>query len=438
MMTWTEVKPLHDTEKRGMSIKTGLILSGGGARAAYQVGVLQALAEILPKNTRQPFPIITGTSAGALNALGLAGRPGTFRYRTQALGTIWSSLESAAIYRTSGFAVTRNALRIAWSMLRGPSKNPPPLALLDNQPLRELLEEAVQFTHIERAIAGGELEAIGLTAMNYSNGHSTTFYQGQAHITPWSRARRHSEPCTLGVEHLLASSALPTLFPATRVGQHYFGDGALRQARPLSAAIHLGADRLFIIGVSDHGSSALVENPLPTPPTISQVLGQMLNGVFLDSIDADLETLHRVNALLSDRSNRQLSRPGISGMRLIDSLIISPSQSLSDIARDYVDELPKATRRFLNMTRSIRDDGSGGALSYILFEPGYCQHLLHLGYQDALAQRDRIAAFFDLGEDRTSGANQHWTAQHGPVVRKPLNPIQRSWYQLIGKSIRRL
>ena len=421
-----------------MSIKTGLILSGGGARAAYQVGVLQALAEILPKNTRQPFPIITGTSAGALNALGLAGRPGTFRYRTQALSAIWSSLESAAIYRTSGFAVSRNALRIIWSMLRGQSKNPVPLALLDNQPLRELLEEAVQFTHIERAITGGELEAIGLTAMNYTNGHSTTFYQGQAHIAPWSRARRHSEPCTLGVEHLLASSALPTLFPATRVGQHYFGDGALRQSRPLSAAIHLGADRLFIIGVSDHASHGPSDETPSVPPTISQVLGQMLNGVFLDSIDADLETLHRVNALLSDRSNRQLSRPGISGMRLIDSLIISPSQSLSDIARDYVDELPSATRRFLNLTRSIRDQGSGGALSYILFEPGYCQHLLRLGYQDALAQRDRITAFFDAGEDQPSQQSQHWSAQHGPVVRKPLNPIQRRWYQMIGKSTRRL
>lgn len=421
-----------------MSIKTGLILSGGGARAAYQVGVLQALAEILPKQTRQPFPIITGTSAGALNALGLAGRPGTFRHRTQALGTIWSSLESASIYRTSGFAVTRNALRIAWSMLRGQSKHPAPLALLDNQPLRELLEEAIQFTHIERAIAGGELEAIGLTAMNYSNGHSTTFYQGQAHIEPWSRARRRSESCTLGVEHLLASSALPTLFPATRIADHYFGDGALRQSRPLSAAIHLGADRLFVIGVSDHASYPSVDTQPMPPPTITQVLGQMLNGVFLDSVDADLETLYRINALLSDRSDRQLNRPGISGMRLIDSLVIAPSQSLSDIARDYVEELPSATRRFLNMTRSIRDNGSGGALSYILFEPGYCQHLLQLGYEDAMAQRQRISAFFDVGEGQPPSTSQHWTAQHGPVVRKPLNPLQRSWYQLIGKSTRRL
>jgi len=438
-MALSKINAFEQIEKRGMSFKTGLILSGGGARAAYQVGVLQALAEILPKNTRQPFPIITGTSAGALNALGLAGRPGTFRYRTQALSTIWSSLESAAIYRTSGFAVTRNALKIAWSMLGGQSNHITPLALLDNQPLRELLAEAIQFTHIERAVTGGELEAIGLTAMNYSNGHSTTFYQGQAHIAPWSRARRHSVACKLGVEHLLASSALPTLFPATRIGQHYFGDGALRQSRPLSAAIHLGADRLFIVGVSDQmNQPSLVDgHPLP-PPTITQVLGQMLNGVFLDSIDADLETLHRVNALLSDRSNRELSRPGIDGMRLIDSLIISPSQSLSEIAREYVNELPRATRRFLNVTRSIRDNGSGGALSYILFEPGYCQHLLRLGYDDAMAQRERISAFFDLGASPSDQQIQHWSAQHGPVVRKPLNPIQRRWYQLIGKSIRRL
>ncbi len=423
-----------------MSIKTGLVLSGGGARAAYQVGVIQALAEILPEGTRQPFPIITGTSAGAINALGLAGRPGTLRYRARVLANLWSSLESESIYRTDSLAVARNAFDIFWSLIRPGHSRQRALALLDNSPLRELLEEAVHFTHIERAVASGEIEAIGLTAMNYSNGNSTTFFQGQAHVQAWTRARRLGIPCELGVEHLLASSALPTLFPATRIDDHFYGDGALRQSRPLSAAIHLGADRLFIIGVSENLRKRNIEdkNDEVVPPTISQVLGQMLNGVFLDSVEADLETLHRVNALVANRSNRQLDKAGVADIRLIDTLTISPSKSLASIAREYIDELPSSTRRFLTYTGSIRGSGSGGALSYILFEPGYCQRLLELGYDDAIAKTEQILEFFALSGARTGRRIHPRLETKGPIVHKPLNQMQKTWYRLIGKPTRRL
>lgn len=417
-----------------MEMKTGLILSGGGARAAYQVGVLQAVADILPKGTRQPFPIITGTSAGALNALGLAGRPGTFRQRVTALASIWSSLESASIYRTSGLAVALNALKIATSVIYNPSNRSTSLALLDNQPLRELLEEAVQFTHIEHAISRGELEAIGLTAMNYSNGHSTTFFQGQKHIKPWSRSRRNSIVCKLEVEHLLASAALPTLFPATRIGHHYFGDGALRQTRPLGAAIRLGADRLFIIGVADNMGS---EPPPPMetpPPTIAQVLGQMLNGVFLDSIDADLESLHRVNDLLRNQDESEEASDSAQDLRPIDALIVSPSQSLSNIARHYIDELPRSTRWFLNFTGSVRDSGSGGALSYILFEPGFCKHLLSVGYEDAMRDRDRIADFFAVSPSSSVRSPKLNLESSKLVVHKSPHVLSRVWSALVGKK----
>jgi len=420
-----------------MTIKTGLVLSGGGARAAYQVGVIQAIADILPRGTRQPFPIITGTSAGALNALALAGRPGTLRHRAGVLANLWSSLESESIYRTNGLAVAKNAVDILWSIMRPEHARQRSLALLNNQPLRELLTEVVHFTHIERAIDHGELEAIGLSAMNYANGHSTTFYQGQEHITPWSRARRMGVACTLGVEHLLASSALPTLFPATRIGRHYFGDGALRQSRPLSAAIHLGADRLFIIGVSEKHLAQSSTTTDVVPPTIAQVLVQMLNAVFLDSVDADLESLHRINTLLA-MQQEQSEASDLSAMRLIDTLTISPSQSLAEIAREYQHELPSSTSRFLRLTGSIRQEGPGGALSYILFEPGYCQRLLELGYHDAMDHRHQVIDFFDLSAGQTGRHSRPHHLRHGPTIHKPLNALQKQWHRLTGKSTRRI
>ncbi len=426
-----------------MTIKTGLILAGGGARAAYQVGVLQAVAEILPKEVRQPFPIITGTSAGAINALGLAGRPGTFRYRARALATMWGSLNSESIYRTDAWGVIRNAFDITWGMMLPSRGRDRALALLDNAPLRELLKDVVQFTHIERAIEHGELEAIGVVAMNYSTGCSTTFYQGQAHISPWQRAHRRSVSCRLDVEHLLASSALPTLFPATRIGSDYFGDGALRQTRPLSSAIHLGADRLFIIGVNetgpDSGTDATAdESAERVPPTIPQVLGQMLNAVFLDSIETDLESLTRINALVEQLNARRLDAAGLPEMRIIDTITISPSRSLAAVARDYIHELPRSMRWFLKRTGSIKETGSGGALSYILFEQGYCQRLIELGYADALALSQDIRAFFDLNPEQSGRRQTPRIDGGGPVVRKPLNPITRAWYQVIGKKTRRI
>ena len=381
-----------------MAIKTGLVLAGGGARAAYQVGVLRAIANILPKEMEQPFPIITGTSAGAINALGLAGRPGVFRNRVRTLAAIWGSLASEDIYRTDALGVARNAVRIGWSLLWSRTERRQALALLDNTPLRGLLNEVVSFDYVDTAIASGELEAIAVTAMNYSNGQSTTFYQGQAHLTPWRRTHRYSQPCQLGIDHLLASSALPTLFPATPLGDDFYGDGALRQTRPLSAAIHLGADRLLIIGVSEQGGAFGGDQESAVAPTIPQVLGQLLNAVFLDSTETDLDSLKRINSLLEPLSARQLVDAGLSHLRVIDSLTISPSRSLGALAREYIHELPGSTRWFLERTGSIKKSGSGGALSYILCEQGYCQRLMALGYEDAMEKSAEIRQFFGLAD----------------------------------------
>ncbi len=423
-----------------MNQKTGLILSGGGARAAYQVGVLQAIAELLPPETRQPFPIITGTSAGAINALALAGRPGSFRSRTHALTTMWGSLESGSIYQTRLLGVTRNVLQILWATLSSRYAQGKSLALLDNSPLKELLEDVIQFTHIERAIASGELEAVAVTAMNYSSGRSTTFYQSHHAMRPWTRSRRDSIATELGVEHLLASSALPTLFPATAIGNDFFGDGALRQIRPLSPAIHLGAERLLIIGVREdtqaNGLGSSVE--AMSPPTIPQVLGQMLNAVFLDAVEADLETLQRINQLLAGLNNRQQTALGMSVLRPIETLSISPSQPLADIAREHYSELPRSMRVFLKATSSIKETGSGGALSYILFEQGYCQRLIELGYSDGMDKSKAIQDFFALSTVFKREKKASLWDSAGPVVRTPLGPIKKAWFNFIGKKQRRV
>lgn len=420
-----------------MSIKNGLVLAGGGARAAYQVGVLQALAQIFPPGTQQPFPVITGTSAGALNALGLAGRPGSFRYRSRALATMWGSLESGSVYRTDVPGVAKNAARVAWSLVRPERFRRRSLALLDNSPLRELLEDVVQFTEIERALIAGELEAIGVTAVNYSSGQSNTFYQGQAHLQPWQRARRMGIPAKISVEHLLASSALPTLFPATTIDGQYFGDGALRQSRPLSPAIHLGADRLLIVGVSDNNRDMDGDIQEFLPPSIPQVLGHMLNAVFLDSINTDLENLRRINSLIEPLNAKQLDASGVPNMRTIDTLTIQPSESLSNIALEYQHELPKSMRWFLRRTGNMQGSAANSALSYILFEPGYIQHLIELGFKDTLAQTETISTFFDI--DRMPKAPKAAPlAGHGPVVKSPPGFLQRSWMKMIGKRDKRI
>jgi len=415
-----------------MTQKTGLILAGGGARAAYQVGVLRAVAEILPSDTRQPFPIIVGTSAGAINALGLAGRAGSFRSRTRTLAAIWASLDSESVYRTDARGVLANALRILWSMLRSRTRPKHPIALLDNTPLGELLSDIVQFSRIEDAIARGELEGIGVTAMNYSNGISTTFYQGQAHLKPWTRAQRRSVACELNVDHLMASSALPTLFPAVKVGDHFFGDGALRQSRPLSPAIHLGADRLFIIGVSQKHDDFTSMPEVTSAPSIPQVLGQMLNAVFLDSVQTDLETLRRINALVTQMNSKQLTAAGMSDLRLINTLTISPSRSLDELARDYIHELPRTMRWFLERTGSIKDTESGGALSYVLFEQGYCQRLMQLGYDDAMEQADDVRQFFDIAPLNAAEAAEQTTPEKRAMATS--NSLTRRWLKLLGRA----
>ncbi|MBM7059695.1 patatin-like phospholipase family protein [Pseudomonas sp. UL073] len=375
---------------------TGLILSGGGARAAYQVGVLAAIAELLPNAEYNPFPVIVGTSAGAVNAVGLACGALQFREAIQRLTNVWRAFHSNMVYRSDWSGVVGQASRFIAQHMLGFAGSAP-VALLDNRPLRALLERELDFSGIAAAVRQRQLHAVAITAFGYESGQAVTFYQGRATIDPWFRHRRVGVPTRLKLDHLLASASIPLIFPPVKVNREYFGDGAVRQAAPISPALHLGASRVLVIGVSGNlqheDANAVVSRVRGAqPPSLAQIGGHMLNSTFIDSLESDIESLERINLLsrlLPDVARARL------GIRPVDVLVISPSQPLDQIAARFRHELPRAVRPFLYGSGATRSSG-GAVLSYLLFEPGYCNALIELGYQDALAQQAAIRRFLNL------------------------------------------
>lgn len=371
-----------------------LVLTGGGARAAYQVGVLKGIASILPRSVYNPFPIICGTSAGAINALSIAGRAGPFRLRTKKLETIWHNLRASDVYRTDFWGVSANAFHVLASFLHSGYGIGRPISLLDNTPLRQLLENYVKFDYLDNAISNGELEAIAISTMSYSSGQSVTFFQGQEQITPWKRARRRGEKTLINIDHLMASTAIPSLFPAVQIGNRYYGDGAVRQLKPISPALHMGARQLLIVGVSDNATTDTNETVADHSPSIAQIVGHMFNSAFIDSVESDLETLRSINRLASALPESLRANNGITDLNPVDVLSISPSQSIDQIAQEHIHELPMSLKLFLRVTGANAQGGGTSAASYLLFEPGFCRKLIELGFQDAMAQREDIEIFF--------------------------------------------
>jgi len=373
---------------------TALLLSGGGARGAYQVGVLKAVAEILPKETIQPFPIITGTSTGAINALAIAGRAGHFRLRIRKLEYIWRTIEPCKVYRTDPWGLTKNALKVLLSFLHSGYSIGNPVALLDNSPLRELLQKVVRFRHIDEAIASGELEALAVNCMSYTSGKSISFFQASHKKQNWERARRLGIRTGLTVDHLMASSAIPILFPSRKIGAHYFGDGAIRQHKPFSAALNLGADKIFAVGVSN--KPEYTQHPIKPKhsPSMAQIMSHMINSGFIDSIESDYETLRSINRLMEGVSNSERAKLGITDMKPIETLIIYPSKPIDELAIDFMDKLPWTIKLFLKAIGATAQGGGVSTTSYLLFEKNFCKELLKMGYQDAIRQEDKIRNFF--------------------------------------------
>ena len=371
---------------------TGLILSGGGARAAYQVGVLAAIAELLPAGAPNPFPVIVGTSAGAINAVSLASGAMDFTRAVEQLTAFWQGFESHLVLRSDWPGVIHQASRFLGHSLLGLGSHVP-VALLDSSPLRDLLQDRINFPGVEQAIAGHHLRAVAVTAFGYSSSQAVTFYQGKGTINGWLRHRRIGMPTALTVEHLLASSAIPLLFAPVKIGEEYFGDGAVRQSAPISPALHLGANRVLVVGVSGNPRGPDLQAGQShyynaQQPTLAQIGGHMLNSTFIDSLESDIELLERLNHF-SRLLPRQSDNLGLSP---VEVLVIAPSQPIDEIAARHRHELPAALRMFLRGPGATKTSGAG-VLSYLLFEAGYCRELIELGRRDAMAKRDALCQF---------------------------------------------
>nr|WP_256930419.1 patatin-like phospholipase family protein [Pseudomonas sp. D1HM] len=369
-----------------------MILSGGGARAAYQVGVLAAIAELLPGGAANPFPVIVGTSAGAINAVSLASGALDFARAVEHLTAFWQGFESHRVLRSDWPGVIHQASRFVGHSLLGVGADVP-VALLNSSPLRDLLDEKINFSGIQQAIAEQQLRAIAVTAFGYSSGQAVTFYQGKGAIDGWLRHRRIGLSTMLTVEHLLASSAIPLLFAPIKIGEEYFGDGALRQSAPISPALHLGATRVLVVGVSGNPRGPDMQGGQQRQysaqqPTLAQIGGHMLNSTFIDSLESDIELLERLNHF----SSLLPAQPHSLGLAPIEVLVIAPSQPIDEIAARHRHELPSALRMFLRGPGATKTSGAG-VLSYLLFESGYCQELIALGRRDAMAKREALCRF---------------------------------------------
>ncbi len=373
--------------------KIGLVLPGGGARAAYQVGVLRAIARLLPKNAPSPFKVITGTSAGSINATALAIHAQNFRKGVFRISRVWKNFHSDHVFRTDPLGIARTGAHWMATMMLGGLGRYNPSSLLDRAPLRRLLQHSLAFEEIQKSIDAGVLHALGISASNYTTGQSVVFFQGNDSIEPWDKGNRTGFRSAITIDHLLGSSAIPMVFSATRINNHYFGDGSMRQISPLSPALHLGADRLFVVGIRKAGNHITQHDKVVSYPSIAEIASHVLNSIFLDNLDPDLERLERINRTISLIPNRRLEQGGVT-LRHINVLTISPSEDIGEIAQRHARLMPRTLRFLLRGIGAVGDHGST-LLSYLIFEKPYCRDLITLGYKDAMASKDEILNFLN-------------------------------------------
>ena len=387
---------------------TGLILTGGGARAAYQVGVLQAIARLRGEAgapAGNPFRVLSGTSAGALNAAALATAADDPDAGIAKLVGVWANMHVEQVYRTDSFGVIRSGARwltmmsMGWALAR--MRKLRPRSLLDNRPLHGLLAEMIDLERVDRLIADGHLEALAVSASSYTSGSHVTFYQSTSELQPWIRSNRLAVRGPITMAHLLASAAIPFMFPAIQLPMagidEWFGDGSMRQTAPISPAIHLGAERILVIGAGRmREPTGPRANASTAYPSIAQIGGHALSSIFLDALAVDAERLERINGTLAlipeELRQHALLRP-------VKLLLISPSERIDDIAARHLGALPSSIRALLGaLGVSQGATGSNGAAlaSYLLFEADFTRELMALGDADTMRRRDEVLAFFGL------------------------------------------
>lgn len=368
-----------------------LMLSGGGARAAYQVGVLKALTQCLPRNHQIPFPILSGTSAGAINAAAMACYASCYHLGVRKLEWVWKNFKTQQVYDSSFSATFRYIIGNYFSSYRSEHYPKNASSLLNNQPLRHLIKKMLDFNRIDRNILQGHLRSLSITASSYSKRDCVSYYQGVDDIENWHRHRRRGIATTLEVDHLMASSAIPLVFPTVRIGDEFLGDGAIHQISPLSTPIHLGARKILIIGVDKEVNDTAFEVD-KTFPNSAAIAGHLLDTVFADTLDADLERLMRVNQTLSLFTKKQREQ---THLQHVDCMVISPSQSIKDLALKHFDLLPSGVKTLLRVL-GINAKSDSSLLSYLLFEGAFCQELIQLGYKDGQQRITELQTFLAI------------------------------------------